>query len=222
MAGLLSGIDYQSFDDIRELTNNYNVILKQYIAANKSLSGLGVYEVLSNKKVSGGTSTYSGVMPTVDACQSTCADLKCSVAAYNTLTRGCEINNTGNLIDGALSEKVIINRQIYYLRQLDSLNTELTAINNQIIEKINTLNNGDTFNALRDERERLNIKLALDKATLTDRVANTTNLMKDSNILDLEYIRRDEELETNSNYYIFLFLVLLCIIALGILIRMQT
>ena len=126
------------------------------------------------------------------------------------------------MIDGALSEKVIINRQIYYLRQLDSLNTELTAINNQIIEKINTLNNGDTFNALRDERERLNIKLALDKATLTDRVANTTNLMKDSNILDLEYIRRDEELETNSNYYIFLFLVLLCIIALGILIRMQT
>ena len=215
-------VDSVSIAEIKVLADNYNVILKQYIDANKSLSDLGVYEVLSNKKISGGTSSYSGVMPTVEACQTKCVDLNCSIAAYNSVTRGCEINNTGNVIDGSLSEKVIINRQIYYLNQLDNLNTQLSTINTQIIAKINAINNGTTLASLRDERVRLNAQLQLDKASLTDQMTNTTNFMKDSNILDLEYIRQDEELETNSHYYIFLLLLLISIIALIVLISMQT
>jgi hypothetical protein len=215
-------VDSVSIAEIKVLADNYNVILKQYIAANKSLSDLGVYEVLSNKKISGGTSSYSGVMPTVEACQTKCVDLNCSIAAYNSVTRGCEINNTGNVIDGSLSEKVIINRQIYYLNQLDNLNTQLSTINTQIIAKINAINNGTTLASLRDERVRLNAKLQVDKVALTNQMANTTNFMKDSDILDLEYIRQDEELETNSHYYIFLLLLLISIIALIVLISMQT
>jgi len=211
-----------SIDEIKELVVNYNVILKQYIAANKSLSGLGVYEVLSNKKISDETSLYSGIMPNVEACQSKCVEMNCSVAAYNSVTRGCLINNNGRVIDGSLSDKVIINRQIYYLNQLDNLNTQLSTINNQIISKINSIKQDNNLTILRDERVRLNARLVLDKAALTAQMENTTHFMIDSNILDLEYIHRDEELETNSYYYIFLLLTLICIIALGVLIGMQT
>ena len=211
-----------SIDDIKAGVDNYNVVLKQYLAANNSLLGLGVYEVLSNKKISGGISSYSGVMPTVEACQTKCVDLNCSVAAYNSVTRGCEINNTGNVIDGSLSEKVIINRQIYYLNQLENLNTQLSTINTQIIANINSLQGGNSLTDLRDERVRLNVKLQADKVSLATQLANTTNFMNDTNILDLEYIRQDEALETNSHYYTFLLLLLICIIALVVLISMQT
>ena len=215
-------VDSVSIKEIKALTDNYNVVLEQYIAANKSLSGLGVYEVLSNKKISGGNPSNSDAIPTVEACQAKCDNLKCSVAAYNSDTKECQINNTGQVIDGTLSEKVIINKQVYYLNQLDTLNTQLSNINNQIIAKINTINHDDTLTTLSDERVRLNTQLNDDKASLTDQMSSTTNnLMGNSNILDLEYIQRDEALETNSYYYIFLLLLLVCIIAIITLISMQ-
>jgi hypothetical protein len=216
-------VDFASIDEIRTLTDNYNVILEKYIAANNSLSGLGVYEVLSKKKISGGTPSYSGTIATVEACQAKCEELKCSAAAYNSATKGCQINNTGQVVDWTLSEKVIINKQIYYLNQLDDLNTQLATINDQIIAKINTINNDDTFTSLYDERILLNIQLAADKEFLTEQISSTTeNLLYNPNILDLEYIQRDEALGTNSKYYIFLLLLLICIIALVVLIVMQT
>lgn len=216
-------VDTVSIGEIYTLIDNYNVILEQYIAANKSLSGLGVYEVLSKKKISGGSTLYSGVIPSVEACQAKCSELKCSVAEYNTDTKGCQINNNGEVIDGSLNQKVIINKQIYYLNQVDNLNAQLFTINNQIISKIEAINNGDTLTSLRDERILLNTQLAEDKASLTEQMSSTTsNLMDNTNVLDLEYIQRDEALETNSNYYIFLLLLLIVIIAIVVLIIMQT
>jgi hypothetical protein len=215
-------VDTVSIGEIYTLIDNYNVILEQYIAANKSLSGLGVYEVLSKKKISGGSKLYSGVIPSVKACQAKCTKLKCSVAAYNTDTKGCQINNNGQVIDGSLTEKVIINKQIYYLNKLDNLNVQLFTINNQIIAKIKAINNGNTLTSLRDERILLNTQLAEDKESLTEQMSSTTsNLMDNTNVLDLEYIQRDEALETNSNYYIFLLLLLIVIIAIVVLIIMQ-
>ena len=212
-----------SIAEIKSLTDSYNVILEKYVAANKSLSGLEAYEVLSKKKISGGTSSFSATITTVDACQAKCAELKCSAATYNSDTNLCQINNTGQVIDGSLSEKVIINKQIYYLNQLDNLNTQLSAINTQIIAKINTINHDDTLTSLHDERILLNIQLAEDKASLTEQMSSNTNTLLDNpNMLDLEYIQRDEELDTNSHYYIFLWLLLICIIALIMLISMQT
>ena len=215
-------VDSVTIAEIETLTDDYNVILEKYIAANKSLSSLGSYEVLSKKKISGGSSSYSAVASTVEACQAKCVDLNCSVAAYNTDTKVCEINNTGQVIDGILTENAIINKQIYYLNQLDNLNTQLSNINSQIITKINTINNGNTLTSVYDERLRLNNKLAIDKTFLTEHMSSTTTLMDNTNILDLEYTQRDAELGTNSNYYIFLLLLLMCIIAIVVLIVMQT
>ena len=217
-------VDDLSIKEIKTLTDNYNVILEQYVAANKSLAGLGLglYDVLSKKKISGGTPSYSGTIPTVEACQAKCADLKCSAASYNTDTNGCQINNDGQVIEGTLTEKVIVNKQIYYLNQLDNLNTQLSAINTQIIAKINTINDGDTLTSLYNERVKLNLQLDADKAYLTEQMSDATkNLMNNQNILDLEYIQRDEELGTNSHYYMFLLLALICLIALIVLISMQ-
>lgn len=216
-------VDSVSIEEIETLIDNYNVILEKYIAANKALSSLGVHEVLSNKTITGGTPSYSGTIPNVEACQAKCADLSCSAAAYNSDTKVCQINNTGQVIDGTLSERVIINKKIYYLNQLDNLNTQLSTINTQIIAKIGSINNGTTLTSLHNERVSLNTQLTEDKAFLTEQMSSTsTNLRNNSNILDLEYIQRDEELETNSYYYIFLLLALICIIALVVLISMQT
>ena len=215
-------VDSVSMEDIKSLTNQYNIILKQYVAANKSLSSLGSYEVLSNKKISDGASSYLGTIPTTDACQAKCAELKCSVAAYNSDTKICQINNTGNVINGALAEKVIVNKEIYYLNQLDNLNTQLSNVNTQIIAKINTINRGDTLTSLYNERVRLKATLDADKVSLTKHLSNTSNtLTENPDILDLEYIQKDQELETNSRYYIFLLLALICLIAVVVLIIMQ-
>ena len=216
-------VDSASIEEIKTLTDNYNVILEQYIAANKSLSGLGVYDVISNKKLTGGYISYTNTIPTIEACQAKCAELQCTAAAYRTDTKVCNINNTGELIDGTLSQKVIVNRQMYYLNQLDNLNTQLYDINNQIIAIINTIEPSDTFTSLYDYRAELKAKLEEDKVSLMEKMSSTAeNLVDNTNMLDLEYIQKNKELETNSNYYIFLLLLLICIIALIVLISMQT
>ena len=213
--------DSASIEEIKTLTDNYNVILEQYIEANKSLSGLGVYEVLSNKKMTGGSTSYTATIPTIEACQAKCAELKCAAAAYNSDTKVCQINNTGPVIDGSLSEKVIVNKQIYYLNKLDNLNTQLSSINAQIIAKVNTINHDNTLTSLYNERAQLKTQLDEDKASLTGHMSSATNLMDNKNILDLEYIQRDEALVTNSHYYIFLLLAVICVIAIIVLISMQ-
>jgi hypothetical protein len=216
-------VDSVSIESIKTLTDNYNVILEQYIAANKSLSGLGAYEVLSNKKLSDGSPSYTDTLPTIEACQAKCAEFRCTAAAYRTDTKVCNINNTGEVIDGTLSQKVIVNRQMYYLNQLDNLNTQLSDINNQIIAIINTIEPSGTFTSLNDYRAELNAQLDEDKASLREKMSSTAeNLAENTNMLDLEYIQRNKELETNSNYYIFLLLLLIFIITLIVLISMQT
>lgn len=213
-------VDSVSIEDIKALINQYNIILTQYIAANKSLTSLGSYDVLSNKQISGGTPSYSAVSSTVDTCQAKCAEFKCSAAAYNSDTKVCQINNNGQIIGGTLSQQVIVNKQIYYLNQLNNLNTQLSQINTQIIAKIYTINNY-TLNNLHDERVRLKSKLDVDKAALSQQMETANNLMHNKNVLDLEYIRQDEALATNSRYSIFLVLALMCLIAIVVLIITQ-
>ena len=43
--------DSITIEEIKALVNDYNVILAKYVAANKSLSSLGSYEMLSTKKL---------------------------------------------------------------------------------------------------------------------------------------------------------------------------
>ena len=211
-----------SIEEIKALTNKYKIILEQYIAMNKSLSSLGSYDVLSNKKISGGDSSYLDAIPTVEACQAKCGEFQCSIAAYNSDTKGCQINNNGYVIDGSLSEKVIINKRVYYLNQLDNLNTQLSTINNQIIENINNINYDGTLTRLHDERVILNAQLDADKAALKKLMTSTANnLLDNPHILDLEYIQQNAELDTTSRYYMFILLALICLIAIVVVIITQ-
>lgn len=210
--------DVVSIEEIKALVDDYNVILAKYVAANKSLSSLGSYEMLSNKTISGGHTSFSDMIPTVEACQAKCGDLKCATASYNSNTKGCLINNDGQLVAGSSYDSVIINKQVYYLNQLDNLNTQLTDVNNQIIAKIDTINHDDALTSLHNERIQLKTQLETVQSSLS---ASLNNFTDNSNVLDLEYIRRDEELDTNSRYYIFLLLALICLIALIVLIVAQ-
>jgi hypothetical protein len=208
-----------SIEEIKALVNEYNVILAKYVAANKSLTALGSgFELMPGKTLLGGTPSFSDTIPTVEACQAKCGDLKCATASYNSNTKGCLINNDGQLAAGTSFDSVIINKQVYYLNQLDNLNTQLTDVNNKIIEKIDPINNDDTLTSLHNERTQLKTQLQTVQSTLRESLNNVTD---NSNILDLEYIQQDEELETNSRYYIFLLLALICLIALILLITAQ-
>ena len=215
-----------SVPEIKSLMKNYNSVLEKYVATNKSLSTLGSYQILNNQTISGGTTSDMSVLPSVSACQAKCAKLKCSYASFNSNTKNCRITknvNNSNIKNASSTEKVIVDKQLYNLNKLKSLNTQLSNISNQLITKINSYNGNDTLNAgLNDELTRIKKQLDKDRSSLSQGVLNTnTNMMGNPNMLDLEYVRQDEELATNSYYYIFLLSVLICIIAIVAIISMQ-
>jgi hypothetical protein len=211
--------DGMSIEEIKALVDDYNVILVKYTAANKSLTDLGSgFEVMPGKTILGGTPSQAD---TIEACQARCSDLHCAAASYNSNTKGCLINNdTSNmqLVTGNSFDSVIINTQVYYLNQLDNLNTQLTDINNQIIAKITTINSSDALTALYDERMQLKEQLETVQSSLSTSLSNFTD---NSGILDLEYVQQNAELGTNSHYYIFLLLALICLIVIILLITVQ-
>lgn len=208
-----------SIEEIKELIDNYNNVLEEYKATNNSLSGLGSYIVLSNKTITGGKTRFSGIIPTVEACQAKCASLKCSYASYNSDTKKCQItkniNNT-NIINGSASKKVIIDNKLYYLNKLNDLNKQLSNTNNQIVQKINTSNEDETLiTTLNNELSKLKTQLDEDKVSLsTEMLTTTANLTDNPDMLDLEYVREDEHLaiSTVTNYYIFLLSLLMFIL----------
>lgn len=215
-----------SIPEIKSLMKNYNSVLENYISTNKSLSTLGSYQILNKKTISGGTTSDMSVLPSVSACQAKCAKMKCSYAAYNSTTKNCRITknvNNSNIINASSSKKVIADKQLYNLNRLKGLNTQLSNINNELMSKINSYNGNDTLNGgLNDELTRIKRQLDRDRSSLSQGVLNTTtNMMGNPNMLDLEYIRQDEELATNSYYYVFLLSLLICIIAIVVIISMQ-
>jgi hypothetical protein len=213
-----------SIPEIKSLTKNYNRVLEDYMNTNKSLSTLGSYKILNKKTISGGTTSDMSVLPSVTACQAKCAKMKCSYAAYNSNTKGCRITknvNNVNITNASSSKKVIADKQLYKLNQLKSLNTQLSNINDQLMAKINSYDVNDTLNAgLNAELTRIKRQLDKDRSALSQGVLNT-NMMDNPNMLDLEYIRQDEELDTNSYYYVFLLSLLICIVAIAVIISMQ-
>lgn len=211
--------DSITIEEIKALVNDYNVILAKYVAANKSLSSLGSYEMLSNQQITGGYTSYSGTLSTVEECQATCGNLKCATASYNSNTKGCLINNDGQLVSGSAYDSVIINKQVYYLKQLDNLNIQLTDVNNKIMTQIGTINSSGYLTNLYKEMAQRKEELKMDQLALNTRLNNITD---NSNVLDLEYVKQDTHLDTTSHYYIFLLLAMICLIAIIILIAMQT
>lgn len=215
-----------SIPEIKSLMKNYNSILEKYVATNKSLSTLGSYQILNKKTISGGTTSDMSVLPSVTACQAKCAKLKCSYASYDSNTKNCRITNdvnNSNIINASSSKKVILDKQLYNLNRLKGLNTQLSNVNNQLMSKINSYNGNDTLNAgLNDELTRIKKQLDKDNASLSQGILNANaNMMNNSNMLDLEYVRQDEELATTSYYYVFLLSLLICIIAIVVIISMQ-
>lgn len=210
--------DSITIEEIKALVNDYNVILAKYVAANKSLSSLGSYEMLSTKKITGGHTSYSGTIPTVEACQAKCGNLKCATASYNSNTKGCLINNDGQMVAGSAYDSVIINKQVYYLNQLDNLNTQLTDVNNKIMTKIGTINSSGYLTNLYKEMAQRKEQLRMDQLALDTQINNITD---NSSVLDLEYVKQDTHLDTNSHYYIFILLAMICLIVIIILIAMQ-
>jgi hypothetical protein len=214
--------DGMSIEEIKALVDDYNVILVKYVAANKSLTDLGSgFDLKPGKTILGGTPSSLVTIPTVEACQAKCGDLHCAAASYNSNTKGCLIHtDTTNiqLADGTSFDSAIINTQVYYLNQLDNLNAQLNDINNKIIAKIATINSSDALTTLYNERMTLKEHLETVQSSLSQSLNNFTD---NSNILDVEYIQQDAELATISNYYIFLLLAVICLIALILLVTAQ-
>ena len=215
-----------SVEEIKVLIDDYNDILEEYKTTNNALSGLGSYIVLSNKTISGGTIVEATAKSNVAACQARCKTKKCSYATYNSGNKECRIYknvNYQNLNNASVSRSVIIDNKLYYLNKLNDLNKQLSNINNQIVQKINTSTQDETLIAAQNnELSQLKTQLDEDKVSLNEAMFSTTaNSMDNTNMLDLEYVQQEEDLSTNSNYYIFLLSVLICILAIVVIISIQ-
>jgi len=141
-------------------------------------------------------------------------EIKALVNNYNVILAKYLSTNKSLTDLGLINSTSNVNKRVYYLNQLGNLNTQLTQVNDQIIAKITTINSSGDLTTLYNERKQFKEQL--------DTLSQQLNAsLHNSNPLDLEYVQQDSELETNSQYYMFLSLTMICLIALIVIFTMH-
>ena len=124
----------------------------------------------------------------------------------------------GNPVPSKPQDNAIIPSATAFLLNIQSINTQLTNINNQILAKINSSNKmySDQYN---ERSQKAALLLANYKKLNAERI-KIENMVNEYQDLDQAQIEGD--IQINQNYYSFLLLFVLCIFTLIILYKMST
>jgi len=175
---------------------------------NNNNNSKGNLEIIPKTTITNGlVSISSSNVNSTDECKAKCATVaNCTMANYNANNKTCVLgyeNGDVKIANGLDTDSAILADKIYYTTLLSSLNDQLTAKNNEIMNIITTQGN-PSYNTLHSEMQTMKQKLESENKMLMDE-------KKNNELLDLEYIQKDSELMTNSYYYWFMFFLVMAI-----------
>ncbi len=173
------------------LSSNFNSLITQYTETNQNLmdalnSNDPSFNTVQNSSFAGTTDLNTIQNSTESDCLTSCiSNQSCSGATFDTQQNTCALSSGNGDIVSSQNQTAIINQVLYYSLQLQKINSDLTTVNNSMLNLVKT----DTTNYNKANQNTLQ---------------NTTILQTNYNTLDQERTQIDDmvrEYETLSASY---------------------
>jgi hypothetical protein len=222
--------------NLETLTNQYDTILLQYQQAIANYTNF-LQENSSSEKTfttvkgnafwgtgsAGSQSVYTNVT-TPSACQALCSQTNgCSGATFNPQNNGlpaCFLRTgDGTTVPSNSNDYAIIPESQQYLLNMQSLNQQLTEINQQIMNIIS--NQGDqVYSSEQTQRSSKKKQLSQNYNKLMQEKKKIEKQLNEYKNLEEE--QYNSELVTNSNYFSYVLLLFLAIICIYMVIKISS
>ena len=202
--------------DLENLNVKYNNLLikyQQYLTDYTNLlqkqtgSPAPPLMVIPNNSFWGSSGLSSSVIPSVPQCKALCATTSgCSGATYNSTSKLCSLRSgEGSLVPDASNSYAIIPEETYLLLNIQSINSQLLEITQQILSKTKTAQ--PEFNNEYADREKKSKELVQNYLALNQEREKIQNMVKKFEDLNQDEIQGN--ITINRNYYSFILLIIL-------------
>lgn len=205
----------------QNLSEQFNSILTQYqdtyqkyISALKSSDNS--FMVAPNTMFVGKSTIRSISNSSIDACVSACSsDNTVSGASFNNSNGTCILNSgTGTLVSDNNTTS-LVPKDVYYSYELQQLNSQLLAINKQMIDTVKK--DQGNFEMTLQQNNQMDQALINNYQSLTDQREEINRMLRSYETLDEAYV--DGNINVTSHYYNYIVLLLITILLAFLLIK---
>lgn len=202
---------------IEDLSNEFNTLLTQYKDTyqdyiNVINSNDKTFTTMPNFSFVGENNINTLNNSSLTSCQTSCSEnTQCSGATFNDISQICRLSSGEGSIVNTKHSIAIVQQAIFYSYKLQELNSQLSYINNQIMEKYK-----NNIKDLQYSQERSNA-LNNNYNVLANERFEIEQMIRQYETLNTAY--QDGDINTNSNYYIYITLLSITIILLFLLVK---
>ena len=203
--------------EIEDLSNEFNTLLTQYKDTyqdyiNVINSNDKTFTTMPNFSFVGENNINTLNNSSLTSCQTSCSEnTQCSGATFNDISQICRLSSGEGSIINTKHSTAIVQQAIFYSYKLQELNSQLSYINNQIMEKYK-----NNIKDLQYSQERSNA-LNNNYNVLANERFEIEQMIRQYETLNTAY--QDGNINTNSNYYIYITLLSITIILLFLLVK---
>ena len=209
---------------LQNLSDQFNTLLTQYTDTYQDY-----INVLSSNDTSLTTvpnSLYNGQSnisvtntSSVKNCKKSCAsNTVCSGATFNNNSNRCTLNSGTGTIIPAKKSTAIVQQAMYYSYQLQNLNSQLMAINQQMTNISNS--SYDKFQQTQQQTQQQGDTLKNNYKTLEEERIQIAEMVREFQTIDAAY--ENGNINLTSNYYSYIILLIVAIFLILILLKFST
>lgn len=210
---------------LQTLSNQFNSILTQYqnlyqeyistLNTNTDTSS-NIFVTVDNTSYSGGSIISTTTNTSLDACQTSCtSNTSCTGATFNAATNTCNISSGNGTIVNAANSTAIVQQSLSYSYQLQQLNAQLLAINQQM--QSSAENSATQYQTTHAENTQQAQILQQNYQLLNEEKVQIDNMVREYETLSQAY--NNGNINVTSNYYSYIVLLLISILLIFLLIK---
>ena len=209
---------------LQNLSDQFNTLLTQYTDTyqdyiNVLSSNDTSLTTVPNSSFNGQSNISVTNTSSVNNCQTSCAsNTSCSGATFNNTSSSCTLNSGTGTIIPAQQSTAIVQQAMYYSYQLQNLNSQLMAINQQMTNISNS--SYDKFQQTQQQTQQQGDTLKNNYKTLEEERIQIAEMVREFQTIDAAY--ENGNINLTSNYYSYIILLIVAIILIIILLKFST
>ena len=209
---------------LQNLSDQFNTLLTQYTDTyqdyiNVVSSNNTSLTTVPNSSFNGQNNISVINTSSVNNCKKSCAsNTVCSGATFNGTSSRCTLNSGTGTIIPAKKSTAIVQQAMYYSYQLQNLNSQLMAINQQMTNISN--NSYDKFQQTQQQTQQQGDTLKNNYKTLEEERIQIAEMVREFQTIDAAY--ENGNINLTSNYYSYIILLIVAVVLILILLKFST
>lgn len=206
---------------LQNLSDQFNTLLTQYTDTyqdyiNVVSSNDTSLTTVPNSSFNGQSNISVTNNSSVNNCQTSCAsNTSCSGATFNNTSSSCTLSSGNGNVVATPQSTAIVQQAMYYSYQLQNLNSQLMAINQQMTNISNS--SYDKFQQTQQQTKQQGDALKNNYKTLEDERIQIDEMVRQFQTIDAAY--ENGNINVTSNYYSYIILLIVAIFLIFVLLK---